>query len=136
MNDLRYAVRMLLKNPGFTTVVVLTLALGIGANTAIFSLVYAMLLKSLPVKDPQQLVIFSIGRPGHSQDTFNYPLIARFKEANHSFAGIFASNNGERMRMSVVEPGASSEIERRCRPNRFRAIIFPCSAWMPPWAER
>src|SRR5437867_11892798 len=60
LRDLKYTFRMLARTPGFTAVAVLTLALGIGANTAIFTLLDQILLRLLPVKDPQQLVLLTM----------------------------------------------------------------------------
>ena len=92
--DLRYAVRTLVKTPAFTLVVVLTLALGIGANTAIFSLTDQVLLRLLPVKSPEQLVV--LDGPGAFQGrtfnngTFSYPMYRDFRDQNTVFDGILA----------------------------------------------
>src|ERR1041384_1154656 len=68
MNDLRYAFRQLLKNPGFTAVAVLTLALGIGPTTAIFSIVNGLLLHPLPYRDSERLAIIWTHSPGANVD--------------------------------------------------------------------
>jgi putative ABC transport system permease protein len=110
--DLSYGVRMLLKHKGFTAVAVFSLALGIGANTAIFSLINALMLRMLPVKDAQELVLFSITGPNMSQGggfSFNYPLYEMFRDRNQSFAGIIAGSGVGRSRLQVSEPGAVAE---------------------------
>jgi predicted permease len=92
--DLRYAVRTLIKTPAFTVVVVLTLALGIGANTAIFSLTDQVLLRLLPVRSPEQLVV--LDGPGAFQGrtfndgTFSYPMYRDFRDQNTVFDGVLA----------------------------------------------
>ena len=92
--DVRYAVRTLFKTPAFTIVVVLTLALGIGANTAIFSLTDQVLLRLLPVKSPEELVV--LDGPGAFQGrtfnngTFSYPMYRDFRDENTVFDGVLA----------------------------------------------
>jgi len=92
LGDLRYALRMLGKSPGFSAIAILTLALGIGANTAIFCVVNALLLKPLPFPTPQQLVAFGMIDTRQKAQTMlgslSYPDFFDFREQNHTLASI------------------------------------------------
>ena len=88
MNDLKFAFRQLLKNPGFTTVAVLTLALGIGANTAIFSVVNAVLLRPLPYPEPGQLVQLRADWSGKPSTAIGSATFVEVKAQSQSLARI------------------------------------------------
>jgi predicted permease len=97
LQDLRYAIRTLLKRPGFTLVVIFTLALGIGANTAIFSVTDKLLLRSLAVKNPDQLfLITSVSvSPHFVSNVFSYPIYSDYRKDNNIFSGLIAFERGE-----------------------------------------
>ena len=92
MGDLKFAVRQLLKHPGFTVVAILTLAVGIGANTAVFSLINELLLRPLRVKNAAELVgIVLIDRSGEFADQkIPYPIYKDYREQVRSFSELFA----------------------------------------------
>ena len=106
--DLRYGIRVMLKTPGFTALTVLILALGIGANTAIFSLTDKLLIKSLSVRNPQQLfLINSISvNPYFVSNSFSYPDFTDYRAQNKVFAGLLAFSR------SQLELQYSDRIER------------------------
>ncbi len=125
LQDLRYGARMLLKNPGFTAVAVITLALGIGANTAIFSVVNAVLLRPLPFKDPERLVwvwgtVPRLGQANHSPVEF-----LAYQAQQTSFTEMAAYRNMP----FTVTGGAEPEFVQGMivSPNYFSLLGVPAS---------
>jgi len=88
LQDLRYAARMLRKNPAFTLIAVLTLALGIGANTALFSVVNGVLLNPLPYPHPEQLVTIHESKPNFDRGSISYPNFRDWQKNNRTFASM------------------------------------------------
>src|SRR5262245_41062670 len=85
IKDIRYAIRSMIKTPGFTAIAILSLALGIGANAAIFSLVNAILFRPLPVSEPARLVEVTPMRPGADLGSLSYPIYREFRDRNEVF---------------------------------------------------
>jgi len=116
--DIRFAARTLAKSPGFTAVAVLSLALGIGANTALFSLVNGLLLRHLPVSHPEQLVVVGLASRvgGVSEgtprfDLLSLPLYYALRDSNRSFSGVLASGRTGALDVRVEGSAGTSEAE-------------------------
>jgi predicted permease len=98
--NLRYTIRVLVKDPGFTAVAVLSLALGIGANTAIFTLINALLLRDLPVRQPEQLVELSVVRRD-AKLPFSYPMFREIERGQRVFAGLIGWGDAGMLNVEV-----------------------------------
>jgi MacB-like protein len=127
--DLRFALRILAKNPGFTLIAVLTLALGIGANTAIFSVLDSDLLRSLPVLHPEQLVTLSdpdehgssFGSEGGDRSLLAYSEFEYFRDHNEVFSEIFAADSSL-PQLEVTIPDSSPSAGAQKESARVRLV--------------
>jgi predicted permease len=122
--DLRYAARVLAKNPVFTTVAVLTLALGIGANTAIFTLLDQVLLRLLPVKDPQKLVLLTMRGRHYGNNwggnAISYPMYRDFQDHNEVFSGMFCRFP---TRVSLTFGGQAERVEAELVSGTYFSVL-------------
>src|SRR5256885_13524327 len=128
--DLRYGARMLLKNPGITFIVILALALGIGANTAIFSVVNAVLLRPLPYDDANQLVFLNETSKSMSDISISYPNFSDWRNQNHVFEkiGVYNRNSynltGSGDAERILTAQMSADLLSALRVNAFIGRVF------------
>ena len=108
--DLRYGARMLLKNPGFSAVVVLTLALGIGANASLFSVVNGVLLNPLPYPQPDQLITLHQSKPNFQTGAIPYPNFRDWQKQNQTFSKMAISR---RTSFSLIGTGEAEQVDGR-----------------------
>jgi predicted permease len=122
LQDLRYGARILLRKPGFTLIAVITLALGIGANTAIFSLVNAVLLRPLPVEQPNRLVALNsvMSNSGQSFPALSYPNYRDIRDRNNSFSGLLAYWNAP---VSLSKDGVNERISSYLATGNYFEVL-------------
>ena len=122
--DVRYGLRVLRKNPGFTAVAVLTLALGIGANSALFSVVNGVLMNPLPFPNPHELVALYSRTGTFEQRSISYPNFLDWQKDNHSFASLAAFRSDDFNMTGVGEP-------ERLHAHMISAEFFPALGLEP-----
>ena len=131
LHDLRFAVRTLVRTPAVTAIAVLSLALGIGANTAIFSLVDTVLLKLLPVRDPQSLVLLtdpdasgvSVGTHGGERQLFSYGEFEHIRDRQQVFDGMFVAQSEAQRVSAAIENGAPEDLRERLVSGGYFSVL-------------
>jgi predicted permease len=120
IQDLRYGARMLLTQPGFTLIAVLTLALGIGANTALFSVVNGVLLNALPFPQPEQLIALNQSKPNFPRGAIPYPNFRDWQRENQTFAAMAISR---RTGFSLLGAGEPEQVDGRWVSASFFSVL-------------
>ncbi len=118
--DLGYALRMLRKNPGFTAIAMLTLALGIGANTAIFSVVNGVLLNPLPYPHPEELLTLHESKPAFNTGSISYPNFLDWQKENHSLSSMAVSRSHS---FSLTGLGPAEQVNGQFVTSDFFSIL-------------
>lgn len=145
LQDLRYALRLLAKNTGFSLIAIVTLALGIGANTAIFSVLDAVLLRSLPVSHPEQLVTLSdpdahghsFGNEGGDRSLLTYSEFEYLRDHNEIFSAIFAADSSlPELEITIPRPSSSTGAEKQSARVRLVSAEYFATFGATPAAGR
>jgi predicted permease len=120
LEDVRYGLRMLCRAPAFTLVVVFTLALGIGANTALFSVVNAVLLHPLPYPDPEQLVMLHESKPNFETGSVSYPNFRDWQKENKSFSAMAISRGSS---IALTGQGEAEQVNVELISSDFFSVL-------------
>ena len=120
VQDLRYALRQLRKSPAFAAVAVLTIALGVGLNSAIFRLIDTVLLRELPVEQPRLLVLPTVVANDNSGDNFSYSEFEHFRDHSQSFSGSFAFDT---TRLLASVDGKTEYLLGQCVSTNFYSVL-------------
>jgi predicted permease len=120
LQDLRYGLRQLKKSPGFTAVAILTLALGIGANTALFSVINGVLLNPLPFPHPEQLVAIHESKPNFDRGSISYPNFRDWQKDNHTFSAIAVSRP---YALSLTGVGEAEQVDNEFISSDYFSVL-------------
>jgi predicted permease len=120
LQDLRYGLRLLIKSPGFTAIAIVTLALGIGANTALFSVINGVLLSPLPFPQPEQLVTLHENKPHFEGGSVSYPNFRDWRKDNHTFSSLALART---YAFSLTGTGEAEQVSGEFISSEFFSVL-------------